>query len=226
MRIGDSLKGKRVLITQCEEFMGPVLTTAFEEHGAVVIGAHGPLADPASAEAAVRAAGHIDILIANLAVPSPYSPVTAVTDEEWRTVFSHLVDPLPRLARAVLPGMIERRAGKIVVMGSATALRGQKRVSTYAASRGAQLAWTRAVATEVAPHNVQVNLIAQNFVENPTYYGPEVQALPAFQERLRREVPAMRLGRPEESALLAVFLAAAEVEFVSGEGISLSGGWV
>jgi 2-keto-3-deoxy-L-fuconate dehydrogenase len=122
--------------------------------------------------------------------------------------------------------MIERRAGKIVVMGSATALRGQKRVSTYAASRGAQLAWTRAVATEVAPHNVQVNLIAQNFVENPTYYGPEVQALPAFQERLRREVPAMRLGRPEESALLAVFLAAAEVEFVSGESISLSGGWV
>ena len=57
MRIGDSLKGKRVLITQCEEFMGPVLTTAFEEHGAVVIGAHGPMGDPASAEAAVRAAG-------------------------------------------------------------------------------------------------------------------------------------------------------------------------
>ena len=51
MRIGDSLKGKRVLITQCEEFMGPVLTTAFEEHGAVVIGSQGPLADPASAEA-------------------------------------------------------------------------------------------------------------------------------------------------------------------------------
>jgi NAD(P)-dependent dehydrogenase (short-subunit alcohol dehydrogenase family) len=226
MRIGDSLKDKRVLITQSEEFMGPVLARAFADHGAIVITDPSPMVEPQAAQAVVDRAGRVDVLIANLAVPSPYTPATAVTDEEWRTVFSHLVDPLPRLARAVLPGMIERRAGKIVVMGSATALRGQKRVSTYAASRGAQLAWTRAVAAEVAPHNVQVNLIAQNFVENPTYYGPEVQALPAFQERLRREVPAMRLGRPEESALLAVFLAAAEVEFVSGEGISLSGGWV
>jgi NAD(P)-dependent dehydrogenase (short-subunit alcohol dehydrogenase family) len=226
MKLGDSLQGKRVLITQSEEFMGPVLARAFADHGAIVIADPAPMVEPQAAQAVVDRAGRVDVLIANLAVPSPYTPATAVTDEEWRTVFSHLVDPLPRLARAVLPGMIERRAGKIVVMGSATALRGQKRVSTYAASRGAQLAWTRAVATEVAPHNVQVNLIAQNFVENPTYYGPEVQALPAFQERLRREVPAMRLGRPEESALLAVFLAAAEVEFVSGEGISLSGGWV
>jgi len=226
MKLGDSLQGKRVLITQSEEFMGPVLARAFADHGAIVIADSSPMVEPQAAQEVVDRAGRVDVLIANLTVPSPYTPATAVTDEEWRTVFSHLVDPLPRLARAVLPGMIERRAGKIVVMGSATALRGQKRVSTYAASRGAQLAWTRAVATEVAPHNVQVNLIAQNFVENPTYYGPEVQALPAFQERLRREVPAMRLGRPEESALLAVFLAAAEVEFVSGEGISLSGGWV
>ena len=226
MRIGDSLKGKRVLITQCEEFMGPVLTTAFEEHGAVVIGSQGPLADPASAEAAVRAAGHIDILIANLAVPSPYSPVTAVTDEEWQHVFTHMVDPLPRLARAALPAMIARRSGKFIVMGSAVAMRGQKRVSTYSPARGAQLSWVRSVGVEVAPHNVHVNLIAQNFVENPTYYGPDVQALPAFQERLKRDVPLGRLARPEEDALFAVFLASNEVEFFAGQGIAFAGGWV
>jgi NAD(P)-dependent dehydrogenase (short-subunit alcohol dehydrogenase family) len=111
-------------------------------------------------------------------------------------------------------------------MGSATALRGQKRTSTYAAARGAQLSWVRAVGVEVAPHNVQVNLIAQNFVENPTYYGPAVQALPAFQDRLRREVPAGRLARPEEDALFAVFLASAEVEFFAGQAIPFAGGWV
>ena len=199
MRIGDSLKGKRVLITQSEEFMGPVLMKAFADHGAEVIGDPSSLADPGAAAAVVQRAGRVDVLIANLAVPSPYTAATAVDDEEWRTVFANLVDPLPRLARAVLPGMIERRSGKIVVMGSATALRGQKRVTTYSAARGAQLAWTRSLAVEVA--------------------------LPAFQERLKREVPAMRLGRPEESALLAVFLAAGEVEFIVGESISLSGGW-
>lgn len=225
MRIGDSLKGRRVLITQSEDFMGPVLARAFREHGAEVIGAPEPLDVPAAAEAAVRAAGRVDVLVANLAVPAPSTRAHEVGDEEFRHVFANLVDPLPRLARAVLPQMLERRAGKIVVMGSATALRGQKRTSTYAAARGAQLAWVRAVGVEVAPSNVHVNLIAQNFVENPTYYGPEVQALPAFQERLRREVPLGRLARPEEDALFAVFLASDEVEFFAGQGIAFSGGW-
>jgi NAD(P)-dependent dehydrogenase (short-subunit alcohol dehydrogenase family) len=81
------------------------------------------------------------------------------------------------------------------------------------------------VGVEVAPRNVQVNLIAQNFVENPMYYGPEVQALPAFQARLAREVPAGRLATPQEDALFAVFLASSEVNFFAGQAISFSGGW-
>lgn len=225
-RIGDSLQGKRVLVTQAGEFMGPVLCEAFAAHGAVVIGDAGGLAAPAAAERAVRDAGRIDVLLVNLGVPAPSSRAHEVSDDEWRRVFSHMVDPLPRLMRAVLPQMIERRAGKIVVMGSATAFRGQKRTSTYSAARGAQVSYVRAVGTEVAPHNVQVNLIAQNFVENPMYYGPEVQALPAFQERLKREVPAARLATPQEDALFAVFLASSEVNFFAGQSIPFAGGWV
>jgi len=225
-RIGDSLRGKRVLVTQSGEFMGPVLCATFAAHGADVIAEPRPLADPALPEAIVRAAGRVDVLIANLGVPAPYTPATEVTDEEWRHVFAHMVDPLPRLARAVLPQMIGRRSGKIVVMGSATALRGQKRVTTYSAARGAQLAWVRSVGTEVAPHNVHVNLIAQNFVENPMYYPPEVQAMEAFKERLKREVPLGRLATPEEDALFAVFLASSEVNFFAGQAFPFSGGWV
>jgi len=225
MRIGDGLRGRRVLVTQSDDFMGPVLVRTFAEHGAEVTGVPGPLAAPGAVAAAVERAGRIDVLIANLAVPAPSTRAHEVDDDEWRHVFAHLVDPLPRLARAVLPGMLERRSGKVVVMGSATALRGQKRTSTYAAARGAQLAWARAVGVEVAPSNVHVNLIAQNFVENPTYYGPEVQALPAFQERLRREVPLGRLARPQEDALFAVFLASGEVEFFAGQAIPFAGGW-
>ena len=225
-RIGDSLQGKRVLVTQANEFMGPVLCEVFGAHGAVVIGDPGALAAPAEAERAVRDAGRVDVLLVNLGVPAPSSRAHEVSDDEWRRVFSHMVDPLPRLMRAVLPQMIERRAGKIVVMGSATAFRGQKRTSTYSAARGAQVSYVRAVGTEVAPHNVQVNLIAQNFVENPMYYGPQVQALPAFQERLQREVPAARLATPQEDALFAVFLASSEVNFFAGQSIPFAGGWV
>jgi 2-keto-3-deoxy-L-fuconate dehydrogenase len=225
-RIGDSLAGRRVLITCAREFMGPVLVEVFREHGADVIAHERPLDDPRAAEEAVAAAGVVDVLIVNLGVPAPSTRAHEVGDEEWRHVFANMVDPLPRLARAVLPGMLERRRGKIVVMGSATALRGQKRTSSYAAARGAQLSWVRAVGTEVAPSGVQVNLIAQNFIENPMYYGPEVQALPAFQERLRREVPAGRLGSAHEDALFAVFLASDEVSFFAGQAFPFAGGWV
>jgi 2-keto-3-deoxy-L-fuconate dehydrogenase len=225
-RIGDSLNGRRVLITQAGEFMGPVLAEVFREHGALVIADERSLEDPAAAGQAVEQAGQVDVLIANLGVPAPSTRAHEVEDAEWRHVFANIVDPLPRLARAVLPGMLERRRGKIVVMGSATALRGQKRTSSYAAARGSQLSWVRAVGAEVAPSGVQVNLIAQNFIENPMYYGPEVQALPAFQERLRREVPAGRLGTAREDALFAVFLASDEVSFFAGQAFPFAGGWV
>lgn len=224
-RIGDGLAGRRVLITQASDFMGPVLAEVFREHGAIVVADDGPLDAPEAAQRAVDAAGQVDVLIANLGVPAPSTRAHEVGDDEWRQVFSHIVDPLPRLFRAVLPGMLERRAGKIVVMGSATALRGQKRTSSYAAARGAQVSYVRAVGAEVAASNVHVNLIAQNFVENPMYYGPEVQAMPAFQERLRREVPVGRLATPREDALFAVFLASSEVNFFAGQSFPFAGGW-
>ena len=225
-RIGDSLAGKRVLVTQAGDFMGPVLAEVFREHGATVFADESSMEDPGAAQRAAEAAGPVDVLIANLGVPAPTTRAHEVGDAEWRHVFANIVDPLPRLFRAVLPGMLERRAGKIVVMGSATAFRGQKRTSTYAAARGAQVSYVRAVGAEVAASNVQVNLIAQNFVENPMYYGPEVQALPAFRERLEREVPAGRLATPREDALFAVFLASSEVNFFAGQSFPFAGGWV
>lgn len=225
-RIGDSLAGKRVLITQSDEFMGEILVQVFAEHGATVIADERALAQPGLAEDAVAKAGRVDVLIANLGVAAPSTRAHEVEDDEFRHVFAHMVDPLPRLMRAVLPQMIERRAGKVVVMGSATAFRGQKRTSTYAAARGAQVSYVRAVGAEVAAHNVHVNLIAQNFVENPMYYGPAVQALPAFQERIKREVPLGRLATPREDALFAVFLASDEVNYFAGQSFPFAGGWV
>ena len=225
-KIGDSLEGKRVLITQSQDFMGPVLVDMFRGYGAEVIGDSQPLAEPGLAEKIVEDAGHVDVLIVNLAVPAPRTAVTNVDDAEWQHVFSHLCDPLPRLFRSVLPQMIGRKAGKIVVMGSSSALRGMPLTSSYSAARGAQVSYVRSTGTEVARHNVQINLIAQNFVENPTYYPPELVANEKFQQRLQRDVPLGRLATPEEDAQFAIFLAASEVNFFVGQSISFSGGWV
>jgi len=220
------LSGKRVLITQADAFMGPVLCEVFARHGATVIASNEPLSDPAAPLAVVAAAGTVDILLANLALPAPSTPAADVGDDEWRDTFAVLVDPLPRLCRAVLPQMMARRAGRILLMGSASALRGMKRASTYSAARGAQLAYVQAIGVELAAHNIQVNAIAQNFVDNPTYFPPAVQANPRFQERLQREVPLGRLVGAQEDAEFAAYLCSDPAACFVGQVFPVCGGWV
>jgi 2-keto-3-deoxy-L-fuconate dehydrogenase len=222
----QSLLGKRVLITQADIFMGPVLCKVFAGHGATVIASTDPLVAAGAPASVVAEAGRVDILIASLAVPAPTTAAAEVSDDEWSDTFAALVDPLPRIFRAVLPAMIERRSGKILVMGSASALRGMKRASTYSAARGAQLAYVQAVGVEVAPHNVQVNAIAQNFVDNPTYFPAEVQANPRFQERLKREVPLGRLVGAREDAEFAAYLCSESANCFVGQVFPVCGGWV
>jgi NAD(P)-dependent dehydrogenase (short-subunit alcohol dehydrogenase family) len=220
------LSGKRVLITQADTFMGPVLCKVFTEHGAELIADASDLRDPAAPAALVARAGRIDVVVANLAVPAPNTTALDSTEDEWRRMFEAMVDPLPRLARAVLPQMIERGGGKILIMGSASALRGIKRTTSYAAARGAQLGFAQALGVEVAPQRIQVNAIAQNFVENPTYFPAEVQANPAFQQRLKREVPLGRLVGAEEDACFAAYLCSSAADCFVGQVFPVCGGWV
>lgn len=221
----NTLTGKRVLITQATEFMGPAICEVFTEQGATVISSAEALSEPGAAARVVRAAGGVDVLVANLAYTAPSTPATDVGEDEWRQVFAALVDPLPRLVAAAAPAMLSRRSGKILVIGSASALRGMKRASTYSAARGAQLAYVQAVGVEFAPRNVQVNAIAQNFVDNPTYFPPEVQSNPRFQERLAREVPLGRLVTAREDALFAAYLCSNAADCFVGQVFPVSGGW-
>ena len=220
------LEGRRVLVTQADAFMGPALGEAFREQGAEVIASTVPLDDPAAPATVVRQAGPIDALVLNLAIAAPATPAADADDDEWRRVFAALVDPLPRFARAVLPAMVARRSGRILLIGSAAALRGSRRASTYSAARGAQLAWVQAVGVEVAAANVQVNAIAQNFVDNPTYFPKEVQEDPRFRERLKREVPLGRLVTAREDAAFAAFLLSDAAAAFVGQVFPVCGGWV
>lgn len=225
--MSQRLQGKRVLITQADDFMGPITATVFAEHGAEVITDTRDLRPPEAAAAAIEAAGQVDVLIANLASENfSGTSVTALSDDDWATPFDLMVHPLHRLARAVLPQMQQRKAGKIVVFGSATALRGLKTISAYSAARAAQVGYVQAVGSEVAADNIQVNLIAQNYVENPAYYPPELLQKESFLKSLKRQVPAGRLGTPREDAMFALFLASDESGFFAGQAFPFCGGWV
>ena len=225
MSATQRLRGKRVLVTQANDYMGPATLDLFTKEGAEVIADDRDLTAAGAAAAAVAEAGEIDILIANLA-SSNYSGIEAgdLSDSQWHDTFNMMVHPLHKLCQAVLPQMKARQAGKIVVYGSAVALKGLKTVTAYSAARAAQVGYVQSLGVEVAPHNVQVNLIAQNYVENPVYYPPELAENERFMTSLRRQVPLGRLARAEEDAQFALFLASGESDFLLGKRFRLVGG--
>lgn len=222
----SGLSGMRVLITQAGDFMGPALCEVFAAAGAELVADDSSLVEAGAARRLIESTGRIDALVLNLALPAPGTRAEQVGDDEWRAVFRGLVDPLQQLVKAVLPQMIDRQAGKIVLMGSAAALRGMSGRSSYAAARGAQLAYIQAVGVEVAAQGIRANAIAQNFVDNPTYFPPEVQARPEFKERLRWQVPLGRLVTPYEDAAFAAYLCSDAANCFVGQVFPMCGGWV
>ncbi len=221
------LNGKRVLVTECEKFMGPETVKLFQEEGANVFADSRDLTESGACESLIEEIGEIDVLIGNFASPSFTGlEVTELTEKQFHTPYDVMVIPLFKLTKAVLPQMKARRSGKIVVYGSATALKGMKTLSAYSAARAAQLGFVQSVGVEVAPFNVQVNLIAQNYVESNDYYPPELLEKESFLRSLKRQVPAGRLGTKREDALFALFLSSDESGFFVGQGIPFAGGWV
>jgi 2-keto-3-deoxy-L-fuconate dehydrogenase len=220
------LQGKRVLVTQAGDYMGPAIAELFREHGAELIADESDLRPQGAVERVVEEAGRIDVLVANLAAPANFGKMAAEMDDEtWHQMFDMMVHPLHRLCRAVLPAMYERRAGKVVVIGSGTGLKALEGVSAYGSARSAQVGYVRTTGCEAARHNVQINLIAQNFVENPDYFPPAFQATDAFKEMLAQSVPIGRLATPREDSLFALFLASDESDFFVGQAIPFTGGW-
>jgi 2-keto-3-deoxy-L-fuconate dehydrogenase len=219
------LQGLRILVTQADVFMGPALCQTLTAHGAEVLSDTRDLTAVDAPLRMVQQHGSVDVLLVNLAMPAPSTLAAEVSEDEWHAVFDTMVHPLPRLVKAVLPQMQSRGSGKILVMGSASALRGMKRASSYSAARGAQLAYVQAIGVELAPMNIQVNAIAQNFVDNPTYFPPEVQANPRFIERMKREVPLGRLVKAEEDAEFAAYLCSRHADCFVGQVFPVSGGW-
>mgnify|MGYP001278899283 CR=1 FL=1 len=221
------LDGKRVLVTQADDYMGPATVDLFTAEGADVVADMTDLTVEGACDRVVADAGRVDILIANLASENfSGTAVLDLPDADWHTTFAMMVHPLHKLTQAVLPQMIERRRGKIVVYGSAVALKGLKTVAAYSAARAAQVGYVQSVGVEVAPHNVQVNLIAQNYVENPVYYPEPLRENERFQASLKRQVPLGRLARAQEDAQFALFLAGEESDFFVGQAIPFTGGWV
>jgi len=248
------LTGKVALVTNVSEFMGPAITEEFAREGATLalhdrnegsakrIGAiatavgrempvlTGDLTRSAEADRAVSETvarfGHLDILVNNSANPPTGSPTERITDAQWRDMMSRLLDEPFYCLRAALRVMRPAKRGKIINMSSAAAFPGLPNYAAYSAARAGVNGLTKAVGREVARDGIQVNAIAQNYVENPTYFPPALTSDPEKLSRMVKNIPAGRLARSEESARLAVYLASEDADFFIGQVVPFAGGWV
>jgi len=228
-----TLDGKRALITSADIYMGPAIAERLRDAGAAVVTDPGRYLDPDEPAQLVAATGRVDILVVNLQPEPPggttlqrflHTPAVEQTDESWQYFFDRLVHPTARFVRAVLPQMIERRAGKIIVVTSAAPLRAMPGLAAYSTARGAQNTYVKVVGTEVARYNVQVNAVAQNF----TIGGFDDDAMedPRMVDYVKRNVPAGRLSSGHEQASLCLYLASSDSDFITGQVVPFAGGWV
>ncbi|MBM6695280.1 3-oxoacyl-ACP reductase FabG [Pseudoflavonifractor capillosus] len=148
--------------------------------------------------------------------------VTDIDPQQWRTLFGVNVDGMHYCCQAVLPHMVHRKEGCILTVSSMWGQVGASCEVAYSATKGAVIAYTKALAQEVGPSNIRVNCIAPGVIatEMNAHLSPEDMAA------LADETPLGRIGTPEECAACALFLASEGASFVTGQVLAPNGGLV
>jgi 2-keto-3-deoxy-L-fuconate dehydrogenase len=242
------LFGKHALLTAAGAGIGRATALAFARAGARVIatdidaGALASLAaehtsiatqvldvtDRDAITALVGDAGPLDVLF-NCAGYVHAGTILDTDEDSWRRSFSINVDSMFRLCKAVLPGMLERGKGSIVNMASvASSIKGVPNRFAYGATKAAVIGLTRSIASDFVARGVRCNAICPGTVKSPSL-EQRVRALGGDQEAAWRSFtdrqPMGRLGRPEEIAALALYLASDESSFTTGTIHVVDGGW-
>ncbi|TXN61429.1 SDR family oxidoreductase, partial [Methylobacterium sp. WL30] len=181
------------------------------------------LSDTTAVEALVPAAeaalGGLDILVNNAGITRD-NIFVRMKDEEWDQVIAVNLTAAFRLSRAAVRGMMRRRAGRIVNIGSVVGTTGNPGQGNYAAAKAGLVGLTKALAAEVASRNVTVNCVSPGFIASPmTDVLNEKQ-----REGILGRVPAGRLGEGAEVAAAVVYLASAEAAYVTGQTLHVNGG--
>lgn len=183
--------------------------------------------DVTSAESVERLAaavlarwGHVDVLVNNAGVTGPTLPAAEYPADEWRRVIDVNLNGVFHVTRSVLPHMLARGEGRIVNIASITGKEGNAGLAAYSASKGGVIAFTKAVAKEVATSGVLVNCIAPGIIDA----GLGAKATAEERALYKSWVPMGRMGRAEEFAELVAWVASPACSFSTGAVFDLSGG--
>lgn len=166
--------------------------------------------------------GRIDVLVCNAAVNPYFGPGRDIPDDAFERVMSTNVKCNFWLCNMVIPQMIERKDGAIIIISSIAGLRGTELLGAYGISKAADFQLARNIAVEYGRFNVRANCIAPGLIR--TYFARALWENDAVLEQRNAATPLRRIGEPDEIAGAAVFLASRAGAFVTGQSIVIDGG--
>jgi NAD(P)-dependent dehydrogenase (short-subunit alcohol dehydrogenase family) len=165
--------------------------------------------------------GRLDIVVNNSGI-ARVKPFAEMSPEDWQAVVDVNLTGTFNGCRAAASYLIAQGSGKVINLASVLGAVGLPGYTVYGATKGGVIALTRSLGVEWARHQVQVNAIAPGWFV--TEMNEAAFADPRIAERLTRDIPARRTGRPDEIGPLAVFLASSASDFMTGQTIFLDGG--
>jgi len=173
-------------------------------------------------DATMAAFGHIDILVCNAASNPYYGPMSGIEDDQFRKILENNVIANHWLVQMVVPQMVERKDGSIIIVSSIGGLRGSPVIGAYNISKAADFQLARNLAVEYGPHNVRVNCIAPGLIR--TDFARALWENPETLQRATSTTPLRRIGEPDEIAGTAVYLGSRAGSFITGQAIVVDGG--
>ena len=181
------------------------------------------VASRASCELAFRTAeqalGRVDVLVSNAGI-AQQKLFTDITPEEWQHMLDVNLSGAFHLCQLALPGMIRRKAGRILTVSSMWGQTGGSCEVHYSAAKAGLIGLTKSLARELASRNVTVNAVAPGFIETDM-----TAALPeAVRTEMAKDIPAGRAGQPEDVANAVAFFAAEQSSYLTGQVLCVDGG--
>jgi len=235
------LEGKVALVTGAASGIGAACARRFTDEGARVGGidvavpdahpcaafAAADVRDAAAVQGAVGAIveqlGAVDVLV-NAAGVSSFGTADTIDEAEWSRVLDINLKGTWLVSRAVVPGMVAKRAGSIVNLASVEGVEGGQAQTAYNASKGGVVLLTRSMAVDYGAHNVRVNCLCPGMIETPMTAPLKDLGLTPVLDWFRDQHLLGRVGKPEEVAAAALFLASDDASFVTGHALVVDGG--
>ncbi|MDK2897752.1 MAG: 3-oxoacyl-[acyl-carrier protein] reductase [Candidatus Atribacteria bacterium] len=170
-----------------------------------------------------RILGAIDILVNNAGIGDPYyQDVVSVKEELWDKIQAVNLKGTFLVCQSVLPDMLSKKWGRIVNISSTSGITGGTSGVHYAAAKGGVIAFSKALAQELAPAGITVNVVAPSKIDTDLFH---LVTPPGKEEEVIKKIPVGRLGTPQDVAEAVLFFAREEASFVTGQTLVVSGGY-